>query len=108
MNEQHGDVPPRTASAPADTSKNPPALRPTNQFPAEISHATKVQPMSAELDAIQNKLNRLLGKPEWNDKQWTSFFTLVEERDSLMGRPDWREEIREVIKTLKGDPNVGT
>jgi hypothetical protein len=55
----------------------------------------------AEIDAIQTRINRLLGKPEWNDKQWKSFFALVEERDSLMGRPDWREEVREVIKTLK-------
>jgi hypothetical protein len=99
MDKQFGETRPAHGESPGARPQAP-ASRPTNQFPAEISHANKVQPMSAELDAIQNKLNRMMSKPEWNDKQFKTVLALMRQRESIVN-PGWREELEQFVETLK-------
>ena len=97
MVEQYGDVPPPTANAPADTSKNPPAVRPTELSPAEISQSRQQgAAMDGELSAIRNKLNRIMGKPEWNAKQFNTACALIAAHESIVN-PGWREELAELF-----------
>jgi hypothetical protein len=100
MVEQFGATPSAHASGPADTTRKQSAARPTESSPAEISHPSQQAAMDAELAAIRNKLQRVLGKPELNHKQWKSVSALIQAHESI-ANPDWRKELAEFLQTLK-------
>jgi hypothetical protein len=100
MVEQFGATPSAHASGPADTTRKQSAVRPTESSPAEISHPRQQAAMDAELAAIQNKLKRLMGKPEPNHKQWKSVIALIQAHESII-HPGWRKELSELIEELE-------
>jgi hypothetical protein len=100
MTKQFDATPSAHPTGPADTNRKQTAPRPTEISPAEISHPRQQAAMDAELAAIDNKLKRLLGKPELNHKQWESVFALMRAHESIVN-PGWRKELSDLIDGLE-------
>jgi hypothetical protein len=56
--------------------------------------------MSGDLVAIQNKLNRIMGKPEWNAKQFNTACALIAAQQDIVN-PGWRNELSQVLKEFE-------
>jgi hypothetical protein len=88
MDEQHGSRPPLTAKAPADTTTNLPAVRPTAFAPAEIQSTlpTGHTVNDAErLDDLRNKLRRIDGHKNLSARQEHAAIGIIREIASIEG-----------------------
>jgi hypothetical protein len=56
--------------------------------------------MDAELAAIENKLDRIMGKPEWNAKQFNTACALIAAHEDIVN-PGWRNELAQVFKEFE-------
>ena len=56
--------------------------------------------MDGELSAIHNKLSRIMGKPEWNAKQFNTACALIAARESIVN-PGWRDELAQVFREFE-------
>ena len=99
--QQNDATPSAHANGPADTPRQTLQLRPTELSPAEISQSRQQgAAMDGELSAIRNKLNRIMGKPEWNDKQFNTACALIAAHEDIVNR-GWREELTEFLDELE-------
>jgi hypothetical protein len=101
MDEQFGATP--TAHGPGPRGHDPQsaAVRPTESSPAEISQSRQQgAAMDGELSAIHNKLNRIMGKSEWNAKQFNAACALMAAYQDIVN-PGWPDKLAQVFKEFE-------